>query len=62
VPCRRRAGDAEQLDAGFRRLQEDHATRSSDSRLVVAEDSRHYVYLDEPELVVDALRGLVGGG
>lgn len=46
----------------WRGLQEDHLTRSTDSTLVVAENSPHYIYFEEPDLVVDAVRGLVGMG
>jgi pimeloyl-ACP methyl ester carboxylesterase len=48
------------FDTIWRELQEDHLTRSTQSTLVIAENSTHYVYLSEPELVVDAIRGLVG--
>lgn len=36
-------------------LQEDHATRSTNSQLIPAEASGHFVHNDEPELVVDAI-------
>lgn len=45
----------------WRELQEDHLTLSTNSRLVVAENSGHYIYFDEPDLVVDAIRSLVVG-
>jgi pimeloyl-ACP methyl ester carboxylesterase len=37
-------------------LQADLATRSSHGKLIIAEKSSHYVLLDEPQLVIDALR------
>jgi pimeloyl-ACP methyl ester carboxylesterase len=37
-------------------LQADLATLSSNSRQVIAEDAEHYVHLDRPELVIDAIR------
>ena len=43
----------------WRGLQEDHLTRSSDSELVVAENSTHYIYFDEPDVVVSAIHDLV---
>jgi pimeloyl-ACP methyl ester carboxylesterase len=50
---------AEDLDA-FKKvwleLQKDLAGRSSKGELIVAEKSGHYVLLDEPNLVIDALR------
>ena len=61
-------GDASKISAQFspeeraefvkvwRELQTDLATRSSNGTLVVAEKSSHYVLLDEPQLVIEALR------
>lgn len=43
----------------WRSLQEDHLTRSTNSSLVVAENGSHYIYRDEPDLVVDAIHKLV---
>lgn len=37
-------------------LQEEQAARSTNSQLIVAENSRHYIHLDEPEVVIDAIR------
>lgn len=48
-------------EAIWRELQEDHLNRSTDSTLIVAENSPHYVYVFEPELVVEAVRSLVEG-
>jgi pimeloyl-ACP methyl ester carboxylesterase len=50
--------DAEQVDSIWRSLQENHLTRSTNARIVVAENSGHYVYVDEPALVLDAIRDL----
>ncbi|HEX3054189.1 MAG TPA: alpha/beta hydrolase [Aggregatilineaceae bacterium] len=44
----------------WRGLQEDHLTRSTNSKLVIAENSTHYVYVTEPELAVDAIKELAG--
>jgi pimeloyl-ACP methyl ester carboxylesterase len=49
----------EKFDTIWRGLQEDHATRSTDGTLVVADDSGHYVYRSQPELVVEQIRNLV---
>ena len=49
----------ERYEEIWRGLQEDHVTRSTDGTLVVAENSPHYIYLAEPELVVTAVRDLV---
>lgn len=46
-------------EAIWRGLQEDHLNRSTDSRLIVAENSPHYVYVFEPALVVEALQGMI---
>jgi pimeloyl-ACP methyl ester carboxylesterase len=40
-------------------LQADLATLSSSGRWVIAEDAGHYVHLDQPGLVVDAIREVV---
>ena len=48
-------------EALWRGLQEDHLNRSTDSTLIVAENSPHYVYVYEPELAVEAIQGLVEG-
>lgn len=51
--------DLKRFDKTWSSLQRDHLTRSSDSRLVVAKNSAHYVYLDEPEVVIKAIESLV---
>lgn len=51
--------DAHRIDSIWRSLQEDHLTRSTNARLVVAENSGHTVYGDEPDVVLDAIRELV---
>lgn len=53
--------DAKRVDAIWRSCQEDHLTRSSNSRLVIAENSGHYIYASEPELVIDAIHALMPG-
>jgi len=45
----------ERFDTAWRGLQEDLLTLSSNSELIVAEDSTHYVYLDQPDVVVAAI-------
>ena len=50
--------EAERFDSIRRTLQQDHLTRSSNARLVLAENSGHTVYADEPELVLAAIREL----
>lgn len=47
-------------DAIWRSLQEDHVSRSTNGRLVVAENSTHYIHLDEPEVVIEAIQSLIG--
>lgn len=42
-------------------LQEDHASRSSRSRLIPAHESGHYVHNDEPHLVIEAIRWVLDG-
>jgi len=40
-------------------LQAELATLSSNGRQVIAEDAGHYVHLDRPELVIDAIRDVL---
>lgn len=47
-------------EALWRGFQEDYLTYSTDSTLIIAEESHHYVYVSEPDLVVEAIRELVG--
>jgi pimeloyl-ACP methyl ester carboxylesterase len=51
---------ADRADAMWQELQEDHLTRSTNARLVVAENSTHYIYFDEPEVVLKAIQDLTG--
>jgi pimeloyl-ACP methyl ester carboxylesterase len=53
--------DLDQADEIWRDLQEDHVGRSTNSKLVVAENSTHYIYFDEPEVVIGAIRELTAG-
>lgn len=50
--------DIGQHETLWRHLQEDLVNWSSDGRLVVAEGSTHRVYLHEPGVVLEGLRGL----
>lgn len=50
----------ERFDSILRKLQADHVRRSTQGRLVVAENSGHYVYVDERQVVARAIRDLVG--
>lgn len=53
---------AEQADAAekvWRELQADLAALSSNSRMLVAEKSGHNIQVDQPDLVVDAIRQMV---
>jgi pimeloyl-ACP methyl ester carboxylesterase len=43
-------------------LQNDHASRSSRSRVIPATASGHYVHNDEPELVIREIRRILTGG
>jgi pimeloyl-ACP methyl ester carboxylesterase len=47
------------IEAAWRPLQNDLAALVPNGRLVVAEQSQHYIQLDEPELVIDAIHGVV---
>jgi pimeloyl-ACP methyl ester carboxylesterase len=47
------------LEAVWPPLQEDLASLVPDSRLVVAEESGHYIQLEQPDLVIEAIRQVV---
>ncbi|HEX6383828.1 MAG TPA: alpha/beta hydrolase [Anaerolineae bacterium] len=47
------------LEETFERLQTEMASLSSNGKLIVAEQSGHAIHLDQPELVVDAIRQVV---
>ena len=53
------AQQAERLAAVKRMLQKDMATWSSNSRQVFVEDAGHYIQLDRPDVVIDAVREVV---
>jgi pimeloyl-ACP methyl ester carboxylesterase len=40
-------------------LQVELAALSSNGKQVIAEESGHYIQLDQPELVIDAIRDVV---
>ena len=40
-------------------LQQDLASRSPQSELIVAKNSSHFIQLDDPPLVIDAVRRVV---
>jgi pimeloyl-ACP methyl ester carboxylesterase len=44
----------------WRELQQDLAARSPKGQLRVAEKSGHFVQLDQPEMVIQAIRDLLG--
>lgn len=46
-------------DTTWHELQRELAGLSSNSRQIIAEDGGHYIQLDEPNLVIDAVRELV---
>ncbi|MBC7810034.1 MAG: alpha/beta hydrolase [Burkholderiales bacterium] len=40
-------------------LQEEQATISTQSTVILVEDSGHYIYVDQPQIVIDAIREIV---
>ncbi|MBE0669816.1 MAG: alpha/beta hydrolase [Anaerolineales bacterium] len=50
---------AEQAEQVWQELQADLAKLSSNSRLLIAEKSGHGIQVDQPELVIDAIRQMV---
>jgi hypothetical protein len=51
-------GDAEAADT-WHRLQRNLLILSPESRQIIAAESGHYILLDQPELVIDAIKPLV---
>jgi len=49
------------LEAGFRLAEEQLAALVPDTRFFVAQDSGHFIQLDQPELVTEAIRQVVAG-
>jgi pimeloyl-ACP methyl ester carboxylesterase len=45
--------------AAQREMQQDHARRSSNGKLIIAEKSGHDIHQDQPELVIDAIKQVV---
>jgi pimeloyl-ACP methyl ester carboxylesterase len=43
----------------WRELQAELASRSTNSKLIVAEKSRHFILFDQPDVVIDAIRQVV---
>ena len=50
---------ADAIEAAWIPLQENLASLVPDARLVIAEESGHYIQLDQPDLVTDAIRQVV---
>ena len=46
-------------EQAWREMQEDHARRSSNGKLIVAEKSGHDIQDEQPELVIDAIRQVI---
>lgn len=48
--------EEQQIQEGWQELQRDLATLSTRSTHIVADDSSHYIHLDQPELVIAAIK------
>jgi pimeloyl-ACP methyl ester carboxylesterase len=48
------------FDRVWRELQQDLAKRSTRSQFRIAERSGHFIQIDEPEMVIQAIRELTG--
>jgi pimeloyl-ACP methyl ester carboxylesterase len=49
----------EQLDTGWQQMQIELASLSSKGKRVVAEQSGHYIHLEQPRLVIDAIKQVI---
>ena len=52
--------ESERAERAWRELQTDLAGRSSAAKHVIAENSGHYIQFDEPGLVIDSIRQVLG--
>ncbi len=53
------SSDEQQIQEAWQGFQRDLASLSSNSTHIVAEHSTHYIQLDQPELVINAIRSVV---
>jgi hypothetical protein len=51
--------DSEAAKTAWLELQADLASRSSNGKHIIAENSGHYIQFDEPDLVIDSIRQVV---
>lgn len=51
--------DLENLDTLWREMQIELSELSSNSQLIIAEESRHFIQADQPELVIDAVQSIL---
>ena len=49
----------EQMELVWQELQKEHAARSSRGRQIIATESGHYIHIDQPQLVIEAVRQVV---
>lgn len=54
-----RAESSEREERGWREMQADHAARSPSGTLIIAEKSGHDIHVDQPDVVVDAIKRAV---
>jgi pimeloyl-ACP methyl ester carboxylesterase len=50
---------ARALQQAWIELQQEQAESSTQSKLILVEDTGHYIYIDQPQVVVDAIREVV---
>ena len=54
-----KSSEEQQIQEGWQELQRDLASLSTNSTHIVASDSSHYIQLDQPELVIAAIKSVV---
>lgn len=47
------------LQQAWIELQEEQARSSTQSKLILVEDTGHHIYIDQPQIVVDTIREVV---
>lgn len=51
--------EAQAMESAWQELQKDLASRSTDSKQIIARNSTHFIQTDEPQVVIDALSGMI---
>lgn len=53
------AAAVHECEQSFQHMQAELVAQSSNGQRIIAENSGHYIQLDQPEMVIDAIREVV---